>query len=399
MQVKDGYLLKEIDGADYLLPYGQNIATHKHGLLLNKTSLFLYEQLKQNTPVSELPLRLMEYFGLSEDSLPEVTKDVHSFLGQLLSYGILEPCAEAMSHRLEEASEAFPASLYFSIADFVIEYSGPAELIHSSFWDFSCAPQKARQKIAVHSCPPPSYRVGAVLIRTAELTILQNDSFYTFLFDKEYLISEIWLRLDGSYADIYCPAACREDFKKDLKEDLKEDLFHAIRFVFLVKAQMEGYFALHSASLIYQEKVWLFSAPSGTGKSTHTNLWNRLFGTEIFNGDLNLLSIADNVPTVHGIPWCGTSSIYHTGSYPLGGIILLHQSPSNEFLTKNTAQKVLGISKRLISPTWTEEQLLSNLNFAELLVAEIPVFFYGCNISEEAAAKMKKEIDQLERLS
>lgn len=59
------------------------------------------------------------------------------------------------------------------------------------------------------------------------------------------------------------------------------------------------------------------------GKSTHTALWHELFGTPYLNGDLNLLGFEDGHITVYGIPWCGTSEIFTTEQYELGGIVLL----------------------------------------------------------------------------
>ena len=65
---------------------------------------------------------------------------------------------------------------------------------------------------------------------------------------------------------------------------------------------------------------------------THTNLWKEQFGTKIINGDLNLIgwsngeqtNIGQSVdkpgskghPIVYGMPWCGTSGIASTKSYP-----------------------------------------------------------------------------------
>ena len=92
-------------------------------------------------------------------------------------------------------------------------------------------------------------------------------------------------------------------------------------------------------------KYGFFSGHSGMGKSTHTNLWKEQFGTKIINGDLNLIgwsngeqaNIGQSVdkpgskghPIVYGMPWCGTSGIASTKSYPLGGIVLLGRSDND----------------------------------------------------------------------
>ncbi len=87
-------------------------------------------------------------------------------------------------------------------------------------------------------------------------------------------------------------------------------------------AALHGKYALHSASNYYQEKAWLYSASSGTGKTTHVKLWEKLYAVQVLNGDLNLLGMEKDEVFVYGIPWCGTSGVYTTKKYPLGGIIL-----------------------------------------------------------------------------
>ena len=129
------------------------------------------------------------------------------------------------------------------------------------------------------------------------------------------------------------------------------------------------------------------------GKSTHTNLWKELLDTPIINGDLNLLSITDGQPVVHGIPWCGTSGIYDTKTYPLGGIILLNQAKENVIEELSADQKLLLLSQRLISPTWTQKQLETNLNLIEKLIASIAVCKLHCTKEKEVLEVIKPWVD------
>ena len=174
---------------------------------------------------------------------------------------------------------------------------------------------------------------------------------------------------------------------------LQYELFHAMRIGFLYLAAGHGMYAIHSASLLYQGQAWLFSGPSGTGKSTHTNLWNRCYGTPILNGDLNLLARQNAHPVICGIPWCGTSGICETDIRPLGGITLLRQDRTNRIYPLSEDQKLLGIQQRMISPFWTGDMLLSALSFIESILPEISVYRLGCTVSEEAADVMKHAID------
>lgn len=207
---------------------------------------------------------------------------------------------------------------------------------------------------------------------------------------------------DGRFAQIYVNGLD--------KEKTKEELFHAIRHFFLFFAQRQDFFAIHSASILYRDQVWLFSGHSGMGKSTHTNLWKEQFDTEIINGDLNLIgwsngeqtNIGQSVdkpgskghPIVYGMPWCGTSGIASTKSYPLGGIVLLGRSDNDHFELLTNDQKIVRVMQRMISPVWTEDMLEINLKCAAKLAKEVPIYYLLCTKEPSAAYVMKARIDK-----
>ena len=65
---------------------------------------------------------------------------------------------------------------------------------------------------------------------------------------------------------------------------------------------------MHGAALAWQGQAYLFTAPSGTGKSTHAMLWRRYLGSgaEVINGDKPLLHLPPDGPAVvYGSPWAG----------------------------------------------------------------------------------------------
>ena len=157
---------------------------------------------------------------------------------------------------------------------------------------------------------------------------------------------------------------------------------------------MQALFVLHSVSIFYQGKAWLFSGSSGTGKSTHANLWANRYHTPVLNGDLNVLGIKNGLPYLYGLPWCGTSETYTTTTYPLGGIVFLKQAPFNRVNSLPPDEQALFLMQRMISPTWTKDLLLKNLAFAETLAPLTKIFRLNCTKNPEAAAVMKAAIDQ-----
>ena len=64
---------------------------------------------------------------------------------------------------------------------------------------------------------------------------------------------------------MYCKRTSDTDSDKP---DISEEIFFAIRTIFLYNASFKGMYAIHSASVLYKDKAWLFSGHSGAGKST-----------------------------------------------------------------------------------------------------------------------------------
>lgn len=61
---------------------------------------------------------------------------------------------------------------------------------------------------------------------------------------------------------------------------------------------------LHSAVIAFKGKAYAFTAPSGTGKTTHIKIWQKCLGSEveIINGDKPFIRYIDGIPVVFGSP-------------------------------------------------------------------------------------------------
>ena len=94
------------------------------------------------------------------------------------------------------------------------------------------------------------------------------------------------------------------------------------------------------------------------------------------------------------IPWCGTSGIFDTRDYELGGIILLNQAPTDEVVTLEAHKQRLLVSQRLISPAWFPEMFLQNLALTDQLAGQILICKLKCTKEESAAFVMKEAIDR-----
>lgn len=379
MKQRSGFIMQRIENTNYVLPYGQNIADHKRGIELNATGAYLWELLENDMPRDTIKSKYIERFSSEADDRSALEGDIDLFLDSLISWGIIEDDSEA--------PQPSPCA-YLKIASLHLSYCGPKELIaDTSLNDFCIEPcDRSDLTIELKWGAPHFTENGTVLLRNSELFVMEREKDYLLLFPSFSKINEVSISKDGGKAIFYC--------KPPVEEDLKEEFFHTLRHVFLYSAKKRGLHAIHSASILYRGKAWLFSAVSGTGKSTHTNLWNKLYGTEVINGDLNLIALENGKPVVHGIPWCGTSGIYNKKTIPLGGIVLLKRSLSDTVEELSPDKKALLVMQRFISPMWIASQLEESVRFSEDLTKKILVCRLNCTKNDSAAEVMKDRIDR-----
>ena len=135
-------------------------------------------------------------------------------------------------------------------------------------------------------------------------------------------------------------------------------------------------FYLHSSAVELDGKAYLFSGPSGMGKSTHTRLWQSVFGekAQVFNDDKPALRRIDGKWYAYGTPWCGKDGINQNKKVPLAGICFLKRGEENK-IRRLDPKEALPL---LMSQTIHKFKNLNNLdllvNSVNYLLKEIPIF-------------------------
>lgn len=378
MKRNNDYILRKIAKIPYLLPVGQTIADQRRGIRLNETGVYLWGLLKRERTLEELTGLCAEYYSVDNSRLPQLREDILQFITYLKNYNMLicsdTPCIEEPFYKCLE------------IAGLKCRLYGSPKAFPSEFDAFQCedAPNPHLELEVVSGFPPASEN-GKLLLRNDELFIIECREKYILLFPHSPQILEAHLTKDGAFARFFCVPPFTASFH--------EGLFHAIRLVFLYLAQRNNMVVLHSASIAYRGRAWLFAASSGTGKSTHTNLWKSLLRTPVINGDLNLLTLEDGSPVIHGIPWCGTSGICDTHTYPLGGIILLKQAPGDYVEELSEDQKRLLVLQRLISPSWNKALQDRSLRVVDDMAEKILICRLFCTPHNSAVEAIKQYID------
>ncbi len=196
-----------------------------------------------------------------------------------------------------------------------------------------------------------------------------------------------------SFAGDTTPYAISCDADSDRTEIVfRQDVipYTGIETIFLSPMNLErsmftrDYFVLHAAYIEHEGGAILFTAPSGTGKSTQAGLWERYRSSKTINGDKVLIHKDGSVWNAYGWPICGSSGICLNESYPIRAIVCLSQAKANTIRSITGAEAVKKLYSQLTVNMWNPTFQLRCMDMLLQLTAEIPVFSLACNISEDA---------------
>ena len=153
-------------------------------------------------------------------------------------------------------------------------------------------------------------------------------------------------------------------------------------------------FSLHSSLVRRAEgDAILFTAPSGTGKSTQAGLWERFAGAETLNGDRSMLRRVDGVWTAFGSPFAGTSGIYRNESAPVRALIVLRQAPENTIRRLSLAEAFRAIYSESVLPRWHTEAHQHVISLVTEIVSEIPVYLLACTPDERPVTLLRNTLE------
>lgn len=146
---------------------------------------------------------------------------------------------------------------------------------------------------------------------------------------------------------------------------------------------------LHASYIDAGGKAILFTAPSGTGKSTQAALWEKHAGAGIVNGDRVVLRRRDGIWHAFGYPCCGSSQISRNRTLPVGAIVVLEQSPENTVERMSAGQKIRALAAATEFYHWDRDEMNMVFDLAMELASGVPVVRLRCRPDEEAVNVLK----------
>jgi len=142
---------------------------------------------------------------------------------------------------------------------------------------------------------------------------------------------------------------------------------------------------LHSSAVVRDGHAYLFTAPCGTGKSTHTRLWLENFkDTFILNDDKPALRFEDGRFYAYGTPWSGKYDNNRNIRVPLAGICVLRRGVDNKIEPYTGSAVLHDILEQTVRPR--EPVLMGDLlELLDKLITSVPMWRLECNMEPEAA--------------
>lgn len=142
----------------------------------------------------------------------------------------------------------------------------------------------------------------------------------------------------------------------------------------------------HGSVIAVDGEAFLFTAKSGTGKSTHTANWRKYFGDRavMVNDDKPLLKITDNGVIAYGTPWDGKHHLSTNMSIPLKAVCILTRSETN-MIEKIDPHEYFGLLLQQAFRPKDPVKLAGVLNLIERFFKNTEFYKLGCNMDISSA--------------
>lgn len=168
---------------------------------------------------------------------------------------------------------------------------------------------------------------------------------------------------------------------------------NALMILYALSTADKNTLLVHASVTVNDGRGYLFMAPSGTGKSTHSRLWLRhISGTHLLNDDnpvLRLMPIdkatGREEAIVFGSPWSGKTPCYLNESYPIGAVVEIAQAPYNA-IQKLSPLRAYSVFMASASGKRWDRKLADGLhNTLNIFAQKTPVYHLDCLPDKEAA--------------
>lgn len=215
---------------------------------------------------------------------------------------------------------------------------------------------------------------------------------YSLAMCKSYVVDAHGdIKIQINQADIDAERELCKNDKMGLDEHLADSPDYFLEYVVLLRKLADAIvlhdrILMHGSSIAINGKGYIFTALSGTGKSTHTALLRKLHGENavMINDDKPFLHVTENGVYVSGTPWMGKHKLGNNITVPLKGIFFLRRSEEN-VLSEFSAEEALMLLISQCHRPCDSDKLMLTFDLIEKILGMVKLYDFGCNMDISAA--------------
>jgi len=269
------------------------------------------------------------------------------------------------------------------VANITIKLDIPDKFIPENMYKFQCGNSETEDVLieVADSQAPVIEGIGKV----HKVYSFGGKNYY-MMSDDDYVTN---IQFNSDYSRFVVninKSAKKEKLNKQSENELFEAVNSSLKRIFVMAVAGKGGVCLHSSTIKFNGAAICFSASSGTGKTTHTNLWRDVFpDIEVINGDMGYLSARGGEAYYFSAPWCGTSGECVSASAPVKALVFLEQAKQNIIHKISTDEAFMRLSTRCFMPSWHKYLYLKAIDTAELLAGLADCYLLKCLPNKGAA--------------
>lgn len=182
----------------------------------------------------------------------------------------------------------------------------------------------------------------------------------------------------------------QEDIKEGREVRIFRDDYLEILAVYrkVCRCLLEKNILLFHGSVVSVDGIgYLFTAKSGTGKSTHTRYWREYFGEKavVVNDDKPLLALKGSQVMAYGTPWDGKHRLSTNISVPLKAICILHRGSENSICRMDKKEAYPMLLQQTNRPVGDVSGMSKTLELIDRLSNCVEFYSLHCTMNKEAA--------------
>lgn len=193
------------------------------------------------------------------------------------------------------------------------------------------------------------------------------------------------------YAPDFSYVRCAVDESRMISKPISLTLL--LRFCPMVALfQHFGVIFLHASQAVYRDKGLVFTAPSGTGKTTQALLWSEHRAAKRLCNDRTLIRRTREGWMTYGYPIDGSSPIGSNECTRLGAVMLLWQSPENRLERLSPFKMAALLMPQMVIDTWNPDARVRAMDALLELLGEVNVYRFGCTPDAEAVNYLEDQL-------